>query len=387
MSFDFQLAKACSHIIVDEIGVLITSTNDTINFQRKPSSTKVTVKIDGQVVPPGGLYSKAEISFGKAEPYRIVANKNDLILFNNGISTQTIKLPPGQISARVLAQYLQEIITDFDIKAENYRLVIRTPTPYKGIAFSFPDPRWTDKSSSLITTSRILSAYSLFGITPGLTAVGKLLYPGYKIIIDPLSFVNQQQIKFDVPLRSINPVILITYNTLAPFCGRCLGSRVEYDYTVIGPSYKSIRNTDLLIQEFNKFLFTLKGSHWKWPWIGSNLLNRIGSKADTASSLASSFISLDINNAFNTYQNIKRQQSLNFPDQNVTDAEYPYRLGQISVNSLNDPTTFYANYEIYNRSREPLQVEEQIPLPSNYQLTSNPSGLMSAAGNGFQLVG
>jgi hypothetical protein len=389
MSYDFKIPKLCSHIIVDEISQLNNQNYNTIGFARRPSSYLVTLKVDGEIVPPGGLYSKAQILLGKAEPYRIVAGKNDLILYRGKSGTQTIKLPPGNaVSAKSLALYLSSYITDIDIKAENYRITFSTPTPFKGSAFSFPDPKWTDKTASLISTSRILAAYKTLGINPGRTAIGELIVPGYIVTLNPDSFVEEYIIRFNTPIRNRNPVILLTYNTLAAFCGRCLGTRVEYDYTVSGQSYKTVKNTDLLIQEFNKFLFTVKGSHWKWPWIGSTLLDRVGGKADTASQLASSFITLDINNAFNTYQNIKRQQDNNFPDQNVTDEEYPYRLGDVNVSSLpNDPTTYYAQYTIIPRSRQPVQVEDILPLPGNYQLTSDSSGLMSAAASGFQLVG
>ena len=389
MSYDFKIPKLCSHIIVDEVGILNELSYDQVRFAKRPSAFEATVRVDNQVVPPSGLYGKAQILFGKSGPYRITANVNDLILFKSGSGTQTIKLPAGKsISAKVLAQFLSEIIKDIQITVDNNRLMFSTSGPYKGTAFSFPDPTWTDKTASLITTSRILKAYTTLGILPGSTAVGALQVPGYKIILDPISFVGDYIIKFNAPLRNRSPVILTTYTTLAQFCSRCQGTRLEYDYTVKGQSYYTVKNTDLLIQEFNKFLFTVKGSHWKWPWIGSNLTNRIGGKADTASQLATSFISLDVNNAFNTYQNIKRQQDQNFASQNVTDAEYPYRLGNVNVSSLDgDPTTFYASYVITSRSREPLQVEEIIPLPGNYQLTSDPTGLMIAAGNKFQLVG
>ena len=389
MSYDFYIDKVCSHTIVDEVCIINTETSDSFAFGRRPSTYDCKVIFDGVSIPPGGLYSKAEIIFGKSEPYRIVAGQNDLILFQIGKNTpQPIGLPPGQsVSAKTLASYLSDLFADLVFTSENGRLVIRTPSPVNGGAFTLADPRWTDKTASLITTSRTLNAYKLFGVTPGKVGAGRKLFPGYKVLLNPVSYVEEWVVKFDSPILTSSPSVLVTYQTLAAFCGRCQGSRIEVDYSIAGGSYDAVKNVDLLIQEFNKFLFTIKGSHWKWPWLGSNILNRIGSKANTGTSLASTFISLDINGAFSTYQNIKRQQDIGFPGQNVSDAEFPKSLGQFAVNAMDDPTSYLATFSVYSRSSEPIQITKTISLPNPYQLTSSPAQLLQSAARGFQLMG
>jgi hypothetical protein len=389
MSYDFYIDKVCSHTIVDEVCLLNSETGDSFAFARRPSTYDCRITIDGVVVPPGGLFSKAEIVCGKSEPYRIIAGQNDLILLQIGNDTPVqIGLPPGHaVSAKTLATFLSNYTSDLVFTAENGRLVIRTPTPVNGSAFTLADPRWTDKTASLISTSRVQGAYKLLGVTPGKVGAGRKLLPGFKVILNPAAYLEEWIVRFDSPIRNSSPAILVTYQTLAPFCGRCQGSRVEVDYTITGGAYDTVRNVDLLIQEFNKFLFTVKGSHWKWPWLGSNILNRIGGKADTGTSLASSFIALDVNSAFSVYQNIKRQQDIGFPGQNVTDAEYPQSLGQFAVNVMDDPTSYFATFNIYSRSSEPLQITRTISLPNPYQLTSSPAQLLQSAARGFQLMG
>ena len=388
MSYDFYISKVCSHTIVDEVVVLENEASQSFGFARRPSSTNITITVDGVEIPRTGLYSKAEIVCLKGEPYRIKYGKNDLILFKNGSgAVQTIQLPPGNFSAKALSDYLYTKIPNLDVTSENGRLIIRSLTATNGTAFSFPDPRWTDKSSSLITTSRILAAYNLLGITPGRVGSGRKLFPGYKVLVNPAAFVEEWIVTFDTPIPNNTPVILVTYQTQAAFCGRCIGSRLEYDYTIKNSTYETIKDTDLLVQEVNKFMFTVKGSHWKWPWLGSALVTRIGQKADTAASLASSFIGLDINGAFNVYQNIKKQQDIGFPGQNVTDAEFPLSLSNFTVTSGDDPTTFYANFTVISRSRDPLVVTKTISVPDPYQLTSSPTGVIQQASTGYQLVG
>ena len=389
MSYDFYIEKVCNHKIVDEIAQIDPETRTFFAFAKPPSANTVTIKIDGELVPPQGLYTKAEVIFNKSEPYRITANKNDLILFKYGNSpVQTIKLPPGNaVSAKTLARFLLDYAPDLDWKVENHRVVVSSPTPTRGILFSFPDPTWTDKTSSLISTSRILGAYKTLGISPGRAGNGRKIMPGYIIDLNPAAFVEEYIVTFEYTIKNYAPVILVSYQTQAKYCNRCFGSRKENDYTISLGSYETVRDTDLLKQELNKYIFTIKGSHWKWPWMGSTLLQRIGSKASVTNGLTSSFISLDVTNAFNTYQNIKRQQDVNFPSQNVTDAEYPYSLASFNVATYDDPTVYYGVFNIMSRSRQPITLTKQLNVPDPVQLTSDPTGLMTNAGRGFQLVG
>jgi hypothetical protein len=388
MSYDFYIEKVCSHTIVDELCELDSSTWDRFAFGRRPSHLKCEIRMDGELIPESGLYSRAEVIFSKPEPYRIIANRNDLILFKNGDqAVRTIKLPPGILSAHTLSRYLLDFAPDLDWRVENGRVVVKTPRPNNGIAFSFPDPRWTDKSAALISTSRILNAYSLLGINPGRAASGRKIFPGYKVILDPANFVEQYIVVFETPIPNFVPTLTVTYTTLAPFCGRCQGSRIEYDYSVVTGGYDIVRNADLLRQELNKFIFTIKGSHWKWPWLGSNILNKIGTKSNPLNATYSPLLTLDISNAFNSYQSIKRQQDVYFPAQKVTDAEYPYNLIGINVTTGDDPTTYYALIDVQSRSFQPLQLTKELSTPDPIQLTSSPSGLMIQAGRGFQPVG
>lgn len=386
MSYDFYTLKVCSHRVVDEVCILDSDTGTMIGFAKPPSSGDVSLKINGVQIPKNGLYSDSEFRFSKRGPYKIISNKNDMIIFRDGVNPPiNIKLPPGSaVSAKTLARYLLDYIPNYDIYDDNGYVVFKA---LNGTSFCFVDPRWVDKTSSLTQTTRIINAYSTLGIPPGRVSTTRKLFPGYRVMLNPAAFVDEWIIKFNGPIPNSSPVITVSYTTLAAFCSRCIGSRVEYDYTTLNGSYDVVRNADLLIQEFDKFLFTIKGSHWKWPWLGSGILNRIGGKASTAFGLASSFISLDINSAFNTYQNIKRQQDKNFPGQNVSDAEYPYSLGTFNVTTGDDPTTFYAEVEIVNKSRDSAQLTKQLSLPDPYQLTSSPSGVMKNAGNGFQLRG
>jgi len=393
MSYDFYIDKVCPHTIVDELGVLSdfdAALPSKISFplSRPPSNFSVKINVDGVDIPPSGLYTKAVAIFNKVDPYRIISNVNDLILFRmNNEPVRTIQLPAGNaVSAKTLAKFLSRIIPDLNIEAENGKVVFSSQSPYNGILFSFPDPRWTDKVSALISTSRIMAAYKTLGLNPGKCGIGRKIFSGYSVKLNQYTFVEQYIVEFDDPVYNSKPVVFVTYQTIAPYCPRCLGSRVEYDYSIYNGSYNTVRNTDLLIQEFSKFLFTIKGTHWKWPWIGSNLSSRIGAKGNTGLGLASTFVQMDIENAFSVYQNIKKQQLLNFPGQNVTDAEYPISLMDTKVENKNDPTIFYANFTVMSKSTEPVQITRQLSEPDIYQITTSPGAVLQQAARGFQQV-
>src|SRR5690606_28519206 len=105
------------------------------------------------------------------------------------------------------------------------------------------------------------------------------------------------------------------------------GTQLEFDYSIVDGTYETVKNTDLLAQEFDKFLHTEIGSHWKWNWLGSSLHSRIGGKGNMGITSATSLLNIDVSQAFKTYQNIKEKQDTGFPQQRVSDAEYPLELG------------------------------------------------------------
>jgi hypothetical protein len=236
--------------------------------------------------------------------------------------------------------------------------------------FSFPDPRWTDPSSSLPSTSKILAAFDELGIIPGRVVRGIKLFPGWSVIPNPDSEdFTDRVILFEGPIANSTPLIALNYITVAANCRRCHGTRIEFDYNIVGGTYEIVVNTDLLAQELDKFVFTRLGSHWRWPWIGSKLIDRIGSKGSTVRGTINAIINMDISQAFQVYQNIKMQQDRDFPTQLVTDAEYPYALDNIDIQTPpNDPTVAIVNAIVISRSRKPIELTRIVNVPGPINL-------------------
>jgi len=376
MSYDFGTQQICPHEVFFETLTLDPNAFNTLYFQRPPSNQNISLYVDGVLVPKTGLYSYAELPIIKTEPYRIESNVNDLLYIRIGFDApRFVQLIPGsRVRAKDLAQDLQNKIPELSIYEQNKRIFFRSKNPTSGAAFSFPDPRWTDTTSSLISTARVLGAYSILGITPGRVITGRKIFPSWQLVMSPFTLDGKDRvIILEYPIPNDSPLFQASYVTDSVNCRRCHGSRIEFDYRVLDGQYEIVTDLDLLSQEFDKFVFTKIGSHFKWGWLGSAIVNRIGGKGNAGGVSMNSLIAMDINQAFQTYQNIKTQQDQRFRFQQISDAEFPYALAGINVEiSPQDPTVAVVTSTIVSRSREPLTFKRIIGNPNPYSLQNDP---------------
>jgi len=173
LSFDFFTPRIGPHEVFYETLVLDVSDRRFAPFLRPPSNSHVRVYLDNVEIPRSGLYSFASLPFSRPEPYRIKKGVNDLLYLSIGFeSPQMIQLVSGFVSARDMARDLQKKFPDLYVDVQERRTFFRSRTAARGTAFQFHDPRWTDTTSSLPTTARILAAYKTLGIIPGRAADG-----------------------------------------------------------------------------------------------------------------------------------------------------------------------------------------------------------------------
>lgn len=368
MSYDFALERTCTHEVVMESAVLAPGTLDVVRFPRPPSNQSVTLYVDGVSVPRAGLRSDVRASAPHAGPYHVRAGRGDMLYVRVGSDpSRLISLSPGTVRASDLARELSLRIPELRFSAENGRLAIHSPL---GVPFSFPDPRWTDRAGVLPSTARVLGAMSELGLVPGRVYSSHPVFPSWTLERDvdtPLE--GAKRIKLSSPLRNRSPVIHVGYFTEASNCRRCHGSRVEYDYGVVNGTFETVSNTDLLVQEFDKFLFTRRGSHFKWPWLGSALIDRIGGKNVLTGASSGSMISMDVAQAFRSYQDVKSQQDKQ-RFQKVSDDEFPSLLTNLTVKvSPEDPTVAVVVVDVLSRSRSPAPLTRLIADPSPFFLS------------------
>lgn len=365
MSYDFALERVCTHEVVMESVSMAPGTLDVIRFPRNPSNQSVTLYIDGVSVPRSGLPSTVRAVASNPGPYHIRSGKSDMLYVKFGTDpARLIPLSPGTVRPSDLARELSLRIPELQFSVSGSRLVIESPL---GVPFSFPDPRWTDRAGVLPSTSRIVGALTEIGIVPGRIFSSRPVFPSWELERDPDSpLEGARRIKLSSPLRNRSPVIYLGYYTEAAYCRRCHGSRVEYDYGVVNGTYEVVTNTDLLVQEFDKFLFTRRGSHFKWPWLGSSLIDRIGGKNLVTGASTGSMISMDVAQAFRSYQDVKSQQDQQ-RFQQVSDDEFPALLSNLSVKvSAEDPTVAIVVVDVLSRSRNPAPLKRLISDPSPF---------------------
>lgn len=373
MSFDFALQKICSHEVFFE-SVPLNGDQLTLSFQRPPSSSSIQVYVDDTLIPRSGLLNSQNLPFQKAEPYRIKKNVSDLMYIKIGNEVpKFIPMISGQrLNAKDIVSDLRSKIPELNVSVVNNRVTISPKSKGIGTLFSFPDPRWTDVTESLPTTPRTLGFFNSVGIVPGRAVVGRVAFPGWDVVKDPTHVLEASVIKFNEPIRNADAVFQINYVTDAPNCRRCQGIRIEFDYNIQDGTYEEVRNADLLSQELDKFLFTKLGSHWRWNWLGSRLLERIGAKSNSFGASVNAIITSDISSAFATYQNIKQQQDAQL-FQSVTDAEFPYALNDINVKiDPVDPTTAVVFVDISTRSQTPIQLTRIVGNPNPFTLQNDP---------------
>jgi hypothetical protein len=229
MSFDFSTQQICPHEVFFESMTLDQFSFNTLYFQGSPSNQSISLYIDGVFVPKTGLCSYAELPAVKTEPYKIQVGVNDLLYIRIGFDApKFIQLIPGsKVKAKDLAKDLQNKLPELSIYEKNKRVFFRSKTRTFGTAFSFPDPRWTDTTSSLISTARVLNAYSTIGIIPGRIVTGKKIFPSWVLTLDPFSLDgNGRVITLEYPILNDSPLIQASYITDSVNCRRCHGSRI-----------------------------------------------------------------------------------------------------------------------------------------------------------------
>lgn len=392
MSYDFLLIKACNHRVFKETLPIDGDTHSQVSIPRPVSNSNIEVFIDGIRIPKSGLYSEAKYAFPKSAPYRFESGKSDLLYIEVGNSSpRVVQLLTGSnLSAQDVARDLSVKVRDLAITVENNRVVLtnHSPSGLKGLVFT--DPTRLDPMLLNPITTRILKAYEAIGVSPGRAVTCHRIYPGWALRKNIYSFQEDRKaVYFDSPLQNFQPKIEISYSTTSFYCRRCVGSNVEYDYNVSNGTYLKAENTELLQQEFDKYLFTTIGSHYKWRWLGSTLSERIGGKNLTSQNGTSGLINLDVNNTFRTYSNIKSQQYTGFPQQRVTDAEYPGNVTAVNVASNpNDPTVAEITVNLTDKSGNPITISRIVGTPNPLSITNNSTAtIQKIQGTGYKFRG
>ncbi len=354
MSYDFQIEHLCPHAVREEFLLVDAVDRRTVRPLRPIASAQsVEVRLNGAIdIPSPGVDATARTVGSREGPFRITPTNGTLRISVDGGPVQTATLPPSE-------------------RMSSNELAVRLNTQLSGVVFA---PQRTFLAMETLLGGDAASVYIL-GQSPLATLIGlkadreyrgRRIAPGWTLVDDPSTLSDRptRLIFFDDPLPGFEDFVEVNYVTMREECRRCGGLGVENDWRY-GPDGKPIvlRNEDLLLQELNKILMTVRGSNPFFPGYGSSLLERIGQKGSPGAIIQSA-ISADIQQAFARWQSVKRKQEQEV-GQFVSDEEYPFRLLGVGVEqSSRDPTVLFVNVTVQNRSLRQIQLTRGMRIPN-----------------------
>jgi len=119
-----------------------------------------------------------------------------------------------------------------------------------------------------------------------------------------------------------------------------------------------VRGVDLLVQEVEKIVFTIRGSNIFYSWYGTTLSDLVGQKIVGSGQLVESQLVTEIALTLDRYRDVKIQQSKLQP---VTDQEFLMRIKNIEVRQDDvDSTIFRIRVDLQNRSDQVDQIQKTL---------------------------
>lgn len=379
MSYDRKLDWTCPHIVREEALFLSADRVSVRPLRPIASADSVRVRVNGEVdVGPTGEALPAEVTASRQGPFTIDSTSNTLIvLTNNSNVPQVVVLPSGKgLSVQQVAEALATRIAGVSVSVVKQRLVLQT--------------QQFGKAATLMLLPGSTLA-PLLGLSVNRQWRGRVTVPGWSLVRDPNTLDDRPTrfLVFDEPLKGYRDFVEIDYATVRQECRRCGGLGIENDwrYNQNGETVQ-VRDEALLIQEFQKIVYTIQGSNTFHIWYGTNILESIGKKL-TSSGVVQQFITSDIREAFRRWQSVKRQQE-QAAGQFVSDEEYPFNLLQVVLTqSQKDPTVIFVNATVQNRSAKPIQIDRgvRVPLPDNLLGSTTQEGVARQSLSNFVLTG
>ena len=351
MSYDRAIDFECPHIVVDE-ALFVNGDRQTVRPLRPISSfTSVKVRLNGAIeCPSEGVYLPPQTIGTRKGPFNVQQGVNNVfqVSVNNG-PVQTATLPSSRLMPTV-------------------ELTDRLNRQLQGVRFFLSDRGTVGIQSAYEGKAATLFIYSGSSLASTLGMVvnreyrGKDLVSGWTLVTDVNTLADRptRLVVFDLPLRSTNDYIEVSYATLREECRRCGGSGYEHDWRFNQRGdVEIVQDELLLVQEVQKILYTERGTNPFHNWYGTDSVQSVGQNLVPGGALQNLVVS-DIYDAFSQWQSIKQQQE-NRVGQLVTDQEYPMRLLGVSLTpSQTDLTVVYVSLQVQNRAGTPVTLERGI---------------------------
>lgn len=350
MSFDFQIAFPCTHLIREERVQLDSDRRGMLISQPIAASGTVRVLVDDTfVVPASGLYSNATLQSSKSGEYRIP--KNETTLEVSSLSEkQVFQLP-----------VTRSISTDNLVSILNAQFTTITAINFNGYLVLQDNASFGKQSRIRVSGT----AKETLGFDFVSSARGQVLYPAWRLE-KVQGTINERYPRFVAPLKN-NPIIKVSYTTPAERCLRCGATYVENDFRLDSSGdLRTITDHDLLHQICLKAILTKKGSNPFYRYYGTSLLESIGSKAVMG---VENYLRYEVSKAL---QLVQKAQTAQARYQDVSQKERLLSVLNVTViPHESDPTAFLIDVTVQSTSRKPISLSIVYTAPSAVALAGS----------------
>jgi len=373
MSLEAQLAWPCPHLSVEEV-VQLDSDRMSL-YTRQPVAAMGQVRIlvnDDFFIPREGVLSAAILSSSVSGPFDI----------QPGQDTITVAASSGTATLSFGVSALVRLTTDAVVRAIKRAGWSHVSATNENGYLTFVDIEKVGPTSFVKVSGTAAGALG-FGspCSSGRqwAAYGRQVYPGWDLFARYDTSITNRYPRFRSKIR-MNPMLKVTYSMPVQRCLRCrtVGNENDFRFDAHG-NMIFIQNEDLLYQAALKILLTDKGSNSFFPWYGTTIRERIGSKALSG---VASVLSEDIRRSLAQMQALQIQQA---KYQQVTFKERLYSVVGVDVKRhVQDPTTYLIGVTVQNASGQPISLNIVFAVPEVVALMGK-NGLMlgtEAAGLG-----
>ena len=363
MSLDAQLAWPCPHLTVEEVVPLGPDRRSLDTRQPVAAAGQVRILVnDDFFIPRGGLLSAAVLSSSVSGPFDILVNEDTLTIESSsgtatlsfGVTGTTRLTTDAVVQRTAIAGW-----THVEVRNDNGYLV-------------FVDNEKVGPSAFVKVSGTAAGALG-FG-QPNYSgnqrvAYGREVYPGWDLYLREDTITNRFP-RFRKPLRK-NPMLKVSYAVPVQRCRRCRATFIENDYRFdANGNMILIQNEDLLYQAALKIMLTDKGSNPFFPWYGTTIRERIGSKALSG---VASVLSEDVRKALSRVQALQTEQA---KYQQVSFRERLYSVLAVNVKQhVQDPSTYFVEVSVQNASGQPISLNIVFTVPEVVALMGS-NGLM-----------
>lgn len=342
MSKDFQIAFPCPHLVLEEVVALGPDRRSLVPKAPVASANVVRILVNDEAyIPPGGLYSQAQVEGAVSGPFRIQRCDRTFTV-QSSTESVSVELPVGtQVDVLTVAKLLRNNLTDVAVEVVRGHLVL-TDTATLGLG-------------SRIQVGGAGAASLGFSVQRG--ARGRRIYPGWGLASSPSTVVGRY-LKFNEPIKQ-NPVFKVAYVAEPSRCPRCSATYIENDYRFnLQGDAVLVQDENLLYQAALKILLTQIRSNPYHPSYGSAISSRIGAKAVGA---VASLITGDVQTALANMQAMQRAQT---EFQVVSPKERLFSVSSVRVTpNASDPTVFEVDVVVTNAAGTPIAISIVFSVP------------------------